>query len=116
VHGQEQIRELTLHYVAVDQFFILFPPHDGQGNIRTVIVPATARTVAAQAFLFPNRRSRGAPRLVLEQGTKKLRREAPNVNLDAAPYGPARRNEPISARIVGPVSPSAVVGLVLEWA
>jgi hypothetical protein len=111
-----RIRDLSVQYVAVDQFFILFPPTGEAGNLRVFLTPVQARTVAAQTFLFPNRRALGAPRIAVGQGNHRLRREERNVNLDAAPYGPARLNNPVRVRIVGRTSPTEVVGLLLEWA
>jgi hypothetical protein len=111
-----RVRALELHYTAVDQFFVVFPPHGDATRMTVRLTPERARIVAAQAFLFPDRRSNGAPAVSLRQGARRLRRTTPVVSLDADCYGPAKLHRSVVVRVAKVPRADETVGLVLQWA
>jgi hypothetical protein len=107
---------LTVSYVAVDQFFIVFPPNAGATRLSISLTPARAKTVAARAFLFPGHQSKGAPRIEVTQGGRKLRVTRRIAVLDATCYGPALLGQAVRVRMTTTPPAGGTVGVVLQWA
>jgi hypothetical protein len=113
---QVRVDALTLQYTAIDQFFTIFPPTTNPTHLTITLTPERAKVVAAQTFFFPSRQSKGAPRITLTQGARRLRVTTRIAMLDATCYGPAVLGKAVQVRTAQPPLTGQTVGIVLQWA